>query len=122
MAPDRHAPAWLVWLNLLVVYVVWGSTYLAIRIAVETLPPFLSAGVRFAFAGVIVLLALGLRGGVGRLRVTRAELLSTALVGALLLLFGNGFVMLAERDVASSLAALIIAAVPLCVVVLRVLN
>ena len=122
MAPDRPAPAWLVWLNLLVVYVVWGSTYLAIRIAVETLPPFFSAGVRFVFAGGVVLLALGLQGGLGRLRVSRRELIASGLVGALLLLFGNGFVMLAERDVASGLAALIIASVPLWVVVLRLLH
>src|SRR5918999_1111032 len=122
MAPDSPAPAWLVWLNLLVVYVVWGSTYLAIRIAVETLPPFFSAGVRFVFAGGVVLLALGLQGGLGRLRVTPRELIASGLVGALLLLFGNGFVMLAERDVASGLAALIIAGVPLWVVVLRLLH
>jgi drug/metabolite transporter (DMT)-like permease len=122
MAPDRYAPSWLVWLNLLVVYVVWGSTYLAIRIAVETLPPFLSAGVRFGFAGGIVLLALGLSGGFERLRIGVRELAATALVGALLLVFGNGFVMLAERDVASGLAALIIASVPLWVVVLRLVH
>jgi len=122
MRPDRHAPAWLVWLNLLVVYLVWGSTYLAIRVAVETLPPFLSAGMRFASVGVVVLLVLGLQGGLQRLRTGRRELASAALVGALLLLFGNGFVMLAERDVASSLAALMIASEPLWVVVLRVVN
>ncbi len=122
MVRDRYAPPWLVWLNLLVVYVVWGSTYLAIRVAVETLPPFLSAGVRFAFVGTIVLLVLGLRGGFERLRVTRRELASAGIVGALLLLFGNGFVMLAERDVASGLAALIIATEPLWIVVLRLVN
>ena len=122
MAPDRYAPAWLVWLNLLVVYVVWGSTYLAIRVAVETLPPFLSAGVRFVFAGGIVLLALGVHGGFGRLRIPLRELVAAALIGVLLLVFGNGLVMLAERDVASGLAALIIASVPLWVVVLRLLH
>ncbi len=122
MVRDRYAPPWLVWANLLIVYVVWGSTYLAIRVAVETLPPFVSAGVRFLFAGSIVLLVLGLRGGIGRLRLTRRELVSAGVVGALLLLGGNGLVMVAERDVASGLAALIIATEPLWIIVLRLVH
>jgi drug/metabolite transporter (DMT)-like permease len=109
----------MVWLALWTVYVVWGSTYLAIRISVETLPPLLTAGVRFVVAGTIMYAILAARRGLHAMRVTGRQLLSCVLVGAALLLGGNGLVVLAERDVASSLAALIIASVPLWVVVFR---
>jgi drug/metabolite transporter (DMT)-like permease len=117
--PDTEAPAWQVWAALLVVYVVWGSTYLAIRIVVETMPPLLSASVRHLLAGAILFAFMMLRYGVGSLRLTRREWLSAGFVGFALLLGGNGLVMLGERDVPSGLAALIIAVVPLFVVVLR---
>ncbi|MGZ3587196.1 MAG: EamA family transporter [Candidatus Limnocylindrales bacterium] len=113
-------PGWQIWAALLVVYVVWGSTYLAIRIVVEALPPLASAGVRFLIAGAVVAVALALRSGLARLRnVRRAELAGAALVGLLLLFGGNGLVSLGEQSVPSALAALIIASVPLWVVVLR---
>ena len=118
--PARQPPpAWQVWAALLVVYVVWGSTYLGIRITVETLPPFLAAGLRFAIAGAVLALVLAARGGAARLRITRRQLAGAAGVGVALLVSGNGLVMLAERQVPSGLAALVIAAVPLWVVVLR---
>jgi drug/metabolite transporter (DMT)-like permease len=101
------------------VYVVWGSTYLAIRVMVETMPPLLAAGVRFGVAGAIFLLVLRLRGGPGKVRASRRELLGAALIGNLLCFGGNGLVTVAERDVPSGLAALIIGSVPLWVVVLR---
>ena len=112
----------MVWAALLTVYVVWGSTYLAIRVMVETMPPLLSSGVRFALAGAIFLLALRLRGGRGRLRVTRRQLAAAGLVGALLCFGGNGLVSVAEEEVPSGLAALIIGAVPLWVVLLRMVH
>src|SRR5215211_4485575 len=89
---------------------------------VETLPPLLAAGVRFGTAGAIFLLVLRLRGGPGKVRVTRAELLGAALIGNLLCFGGNGLVTVAERDVPSGLAALIIGSVPLWVVVMRSLH
>jgi drug/metabolite transporter (DMT)-like permease len=101
------------------IYVVWGSTYLAIRVMVETMPPLLSAGVRFAVAGAVFLLVLGLRGGAGRVRATRSQIAGAALIGTLLCFGGNGLVTVAERDVPSALAALIIGAVPLWVIVMR---
>lgn len=101
------------------VYVVWGSTYLAIRVVVETIPPLLGAAARFLPAGVIVLAVLGVRAGRGRLRCSRRELASAGLVGALLLLGGNGLVSVAELEAPSGLAALLIGAVPLWVIVLR---
>ncbi|HUP82736.1 MAG TPA: EamA family transporter [Candidatus Limnocylindria bacterium] len=114
-----HAPEWQVWLALGIVYVVWGSTYLAIRVMVETMPPLLSGGVRHLVAGTVIFSILALRRGPGALRLTRAEWLSGGLIGLALLLGGNGLVVLGERDVPSGLAALIVAVVPLCVVVLR---
>ena len=97
-------------------YVIWGSTYLAIAIVVQTLPPLSSAGLRFLVAGLLLLAWVGARRG---LRVGRAQLRGAAIVGLLLLVGGNGFVMLAERTVPSGLTALIIASVPLWIVLLR---
>jgi drug/metabolite transporter (DMT)-like permease len=101
------------------IYVVWGSTYLAIRVMVETMPPLLAAGVRFATAGAIFWLVLRLAAGPERLRVTRRQLAGAALMGLLLPFGGNGLVTVAEQDVPSGLAALIIGVVPLWVVLLR---
>lgn len=108
-----------VWLALGIVYVVWGSTYLAIRVVVETMPPLLMAGARFFLAGAIVYAAVRIRRGPAAVRITRAELAGAALVGSLLVTGGNGLVMVAEQDVASHLAALIISSVPLWVVLYR---
>jgi len=112
-------PSWLVWTALWVVYIVWGSTYLAIRVTIETLPPLLTAGLRFMVAGAIVYLFLLLKRGRSGVAVSRREVGASALVGAALLFGGNGMVTLAERTVPSGLAALIIASVPLWVVLLR---
>jgi drug/metabolite transporter (DMT)-like permease len=106
-------------LALATIYVVWGSTYLAIRVMVETMPPLLSAGVRFAVAGAIFWVVLRLRGGAEGVRVTRRELAGAALIGVLLCFGGNGLVTVAELEVPSGLAALIIGSVPLWVVVMR---
>ena len=108
-----------VWGALAIVYVVWGSTYLGIRVVVETMPPFLSAGARFIVAGLILAGLVAWRQGPSALKVTRAQLASAAVVGLLLLLGGNGLVVLAETSVPSGLAALLIAVVPAWVVVLR---
>jgi drug/metabolite transporter (DMT)-like permease len=110
---------WKIWLALGIVYIVWGSTYLAIRVMVETMPPLLSGGVRHVVAGTIIFAILLLRSGPGAFRLRRSELIGGAIVGLLLLLGGNGLVVLGEREVPSGLTALIVAVVPLCVVVLR---
>jgi drug/metabolite transporter (DMT)-like permease len=122
-APAAIRPA-LIWAALAIVYVVWGSTYLGIRITVETLPPFVSAAARFATAAVVLAMILRLRRGRGALRVTPRQLGSAALVGVLLLAGGNGLVVLAESGAAgvavpSGIAALLVATVPLLVVLLR---
>ncbi|TFE53486.1 EamA family transporter [Streptomyces sp. ICN441] len=108
-----------VWAALAIVYVVWGSTYLGIRVVVETMPPFLSAGARFVAAGLILAAIVAWLQGPSALRATRAQLGSAAVVGLLLLLGGNGLVVLAETAVPSGLAALLVAVVPAWVVVLR---
>lgn len=98
------------------VYLIWGSTYLAIRVAVTTLPPFLMAGTRFLSAGLILY-------GVLRARGVRApsvhEWRHAAVSGVLLLSLGNGLVSWAEQSVASNQAALLIAGVPLYVALLE---
>jgi drug/metabolite transporter (DMT)-like permease len=96
------------WAALLVVWVVWGSTYLGIRVAVESMPPLLMAGARFVIAGLI-LFPLAVRSG----RPTRTQWLSCALTGTLLLAGGNGALCYAERTVPTGLASLLIATVPL---------
>jgi len=97
------------------VYVVWGSTYLAIRFAIETMPPFAMAAVRFFTAGVLLYGWARWRGAV---RPTASQWRSTAVIGACLLLGGNGLVVWAEQTVPSGIAALIVATVPLWIVAL----
>ncbi|HWJ43972.1 MAG TPA: EamA family transporter, partial [Gaiellaceae bacterium] len=98
------------------VYVIWGSTYLAIRFAVETLPPLLMAGARFILAGSILMLWARLR---ERGAWPSAQDWLTGLVsGALLLFGGNGTVVWAELRVPSGIAALLVAVVPLWMVLL----
>ena len=95
------------------VYVLWGSTYLAIRIGVETIPPFIMGAVRFLIAGSVLYLFVR-----PRERPTLAQWKSAAIVGTLLLVFGNGAVMWAEQKVASGIASLLAAVVPLWMVLL----
>lgn len=95
------------------IYLVWGSTYLGIRVAVETLPPFLMAGARFLVAGG--LLAGWLAGSRG-FRVTARQWRDNAVVGTFLLLGGNGLVAWAEQYIPSGLTALIIGSQPLMMV------
>jgi drug/metabolite transporter (DMT)-like permease len=113
------APGWKVWLALWTVYVVWGSTYLAIRIQVRTLPPLLSAGTRFFVAGMSLYCVLLIRGGRKGVGVTSLQLRNCAVVGICLFLGANGMVGLAEQEVPSSLAALILSSVPLWVILYR---
>ena len=111
------APARRVWVALGIIYFVWGSTYFAIKIAVETLPPLLTAGSRFLTAGLILTALLTWRGR--SFRVTRRELLSSAVVGLLLLTLGVGVVHVAETRIDSSVAAMIAGTVPLQVILFR---
>ena len=107
------------WAALGSIYLIWGSTYLAIRVMVETVPPLLGAGVRFLLAGALLLALVATRGGLRRVRLGRAELLRVALVGTLLAAGGNGLVTVGEQHVPSALAALLVASTPLWIVVFR---
>lgn len=119
VSPPRATPAALrTWLALGTVYVVWGSTYLAIRVMVETIPPLLGAGLRFLVAGALMVGVLALTRGWAAVRPTRAQLAGAALIGVLLP-GANAVVTVAEVDVPSALAALLIASVPLILILLR---
>jgi len=107
--------AWMQALAFAAVYLIWGSTYLAIRVAVRTLPPFLLAGCRFVMAGAILYAVLRARGVAAP---TRREWAKGALSGLLMLTVGNGLVTWAETRVASNLAALLVAATSLYMAVL----
>ena len=103
---------------LLIVYVVWGSTYLGIAIMIETLPPLLAAGVRYGTAGLLLLGALVAQARLRRNaapieRPTRAHWRSAVIVGTLLLLGGNGGVVLAELYIPSGIAAVLISTMPI---------
>jgi drug/metabolite transporter (DMT)-like permease len=117
------APPWKIWTALWIVYVIWGSTYLAIRYVVDSLPPLLSAAGRFALAAVVVATYVLLRTGRAAVAGSRRQYLNAGAIGLLLLLGGNGMVSLAEeRGLPSGLTALLIAAVPLWVVLMRMLD
>jgi len=104
------------WTALVTVYVIWGSTYLGIAYAGETIPPLFAASTRFITAGALMAGVVRLRGG--SLRVSRRAFLSCVLIGVLLP-GANAVLFVAERNVPTGLASLIIASVPLWIVVLR---
>jgi drug/metabolite transporter (DMT)-like permease len=108
-----------VWTALVTVYVLWGSTYLAIAYAVETIPPLFAVSTRFLAAGALMAGVVRLRGRT--LRVRRRELFSCVVVGCLLP-GANAVLFFAERNVPTGLASLLIASVPLWVAVLRLLG
>jgi drug/metabolite transporter (DMT)-like permease len=97
------------------VYIVWGSTYLAIRYAVETIPPFIMGGARFVVSGLLLYAWARMRGAP---RPTKLEWRDASIAGMLMLCFGNGAVGWAEQRLSSGIAALIVAVVPLWMVLL----
>jgi len=109
------APRWLVLTAFGLVYVLWGSTYLGIRIAIETIPPFLMAGVRFLVAGAILYAFARVRGAP---RPERAHWRSAFVLGALLLVLSNGGVTWAEQTVPSGITSLLVCTAPLWMVTL----
>jgi drug/metabolite transporter (DMT)-like permease len=111
--PERGA----IWLGLLILYVVWGSTYLGIAIAVETIPPFLMAAVRFAIAGTVLMTWSIVRAGRSFVPPTRRQWRDTIIVGALLLGGGMGMVAFGEQTIPSGIAALLIAMMPVWVAI-----
>ena len=101
-----------IWGPLLIVYVVWGSTYLAIRVAVETIPPFLMASARFLIGGGVLYLVAAPRGDREGDPIGRPQWFGALVVGGLLLFVGNGGVSWAEQRVPIGVTALMIATIP----------
>lgn len=112
---DRGAP---IWVGMLILYLVWGSTYLGIAIAVDTIPPFIMASVRFLTAGLVLMVWSIAREGRSFVVPTRREWRDSAIIGALLLGGGMGMVAFGEQTIPSGTAALLIATMPLCVAIL----
>jgi drug/metabolite transporter (DMT)-like permease len=108
----------LAWAALLTLYVVWGSTYLGIRVAIDTIPPFTMGAVRFLVAGAILFLLTFRRGDRAADQLGPRQWGATAVVGVALLFGGVGMVSVAEQTVASGIAALFIATLPLWIAVL----
>jgi drug/metabolite transporter (DMT)-like permease len=104
-----------VWIALIAVYIVWGSTYLAIKLTIETIPPYISAGIRFLVSGLILYTWRRLSGDEAPLKV---EWRSAAIIGLLLLLGGNGGLVWAEQRIPSGIASLFIATTPLWMVLI----
>jgi drug/metabolite transporter (DMT)-like permease len=112
----------LAWAALAVVYVLWGSTYLANRFIIADIPPLFASGARFLVGGSLLGIVVLAFAGPGAFRMTWPQVGTTALSGLLLPAWGNGLVTLAQQHVASGLAALLIASVPMWIVVLRALT
>lgn len=105
----EKAPVWKVMAALGALYLIWGSTYLVIRFAIETLPPLLMAGMRFGTAGIVLYITMRRH---GEPLPTTAQMLNCAVTGGLLLLCGNGGVTWAEQYIPSGIAALLNALIP----------
>ncbi|MBL8798259.1 MAG: EamA family transporter, partial [Planctomycetia bacterium] len=109
-SPARPAP-WAVPLAFTLVYLAWGTTYIAIRLGVHQFPPALFGGVRIGLAGLVLLAFLGCRGEA--LRLSRGDLIWSAVLGAIFFMAGNYLVTLGSRYVASGVAAILVATTPL---------
>jgi drug/metabolite transporter (DMT)-like permease len=108
--PEGKSNRLAIGLALVSLYLIWGSTYLGIRIAIETFPPFMMGALRFLIAGAVLYVFLRLR---GHANPSRAQWRGAAIMGILLLVGGNGAVIFAEQQISSALAALMIATTPL---------
>lgn len=116
---EGHPTSLAIWAGMIAIYIAWGSTYLAIRFAVETMPPFLMAATRFLIAGGLLYLFRRLRKDPPPIRI---EWRSAAIVGLFLLVGGNGSVVWAETRVPSGIAALLVGSAPLWMVLLDALR
>jgi drug/metabolite transporter (DMT)-like permease len=108
-----------IWGALLALYIVWGSTYLGIRFAVESIPPFLHAGIRFLVSGLIL---VAWQRAAGNPWPTRDQWISLAVIGNLLLLGGNGLVSWAEQSIPSGVAAMLVGSIPIFLVIMEALR
>lgn len=116
-SPSARPATWKILLAFSVIYFVWGSTYLAIRVGVLAMPPFLMAGVRFTAAGLTLWIWMRLRGTPS---LTRREWRDSSILGALMFLLDYACLFWAEQRVPSGVAAVIIAIIPVCITVLEI--
>ncbi len=119
VAEPQKPRAAAIWAAMFSIYVIWGSTYLAIRFAVESLPPFLMGGVRFLLSGVVMYVWRRARGDAAP---SGREWRSATIVGVLLLVGGNGGVVWAARRVPSGVSSLLVGTLPLWMVLLDALR
>jgi drug/metabolite transporter (DMT)-like permease len=117
--PIPHPPAWLVVVAFLAVYLSWGTTYFATKLGVQTMPPALFGGTRITLAGIVLLIALVLRGT--RLRISRHDLMVTFFTSLVLFIGGNYFVTRAQKTVDSGVASVLVASTPLWMALLELL-
>jgi drug/metabolite transporter (DMT)-like permease len=108
----------LSWVALLTVWFVWGSTFLGIRVAVQSIPPFLMAGTRYVVAGTLLTAIVWILQGRRRKKVTREELRAVVITAFLLLVCGNGLLCVSEMRLESGTAALIVATTPVWMIVI----
>jgi drug/metabolite transporter (DMT)-like permease len=108
-----------IWTALVLVYIIWGSTYLGIRFAVETIPPFFHAAVRFLISGALLFIWRRMAGDAAP---TRNQWKSASIVGLLLLVGGNGLISFAEQTIPSGIAALLVATIPMFLVLVESLR
>ena len=113
----RPASAVLIWTAILILYVVWGSTYLAIRVAVETFPPFVMGAVRFSIAGIVMIAVAAVVTRGALVRPSLRELRDLAIIGTCLMFGGMGLVSWAEQTVPSGIAGVLIAMMPMWVAI-----
>ena len=112
-----------IWGALWVVYIVWGSTYLAIEYSIRSMPPLLAMGSRFLAAGLLMGFVLAIKYGLGFLKITRRQIPFLALLGALLLGLGLGMVTLAQfNDVPTGIVALLISALPFWIAIFKAID
>src|SRR5213075_1992221 len=109
MAPTSHRPTWKILLAFAIIYFVWGSTFLAIRVGVREVPPFLLAAVRFLAAGLILYVWMRLKGSPS---LTSREWAGASFLGTLIFVVDYGCLFWAEQRVPSGIAAVILATIP----------
>jgi drug/metabolite transporter (DMT)-like permease len=116
LSDDKTPSTLRIALAFLAIYVVWGSTYVAIKFSLESLPPFLMAAIRFTIAGILMSIWCKLQGAPAP---KRENILPTFILGILLLVFGSTGVVLAEKSVPSGLVSLLVTTVPIYIVLLQ---
>lgn len=120
--PETPGRVLLPWLSLLVVWIVWGSTYLGMSAAVESIPPFIMTGSRFFLAAPVLLAFAAPAYLTGKLRLTWPEIRSSILLGVIMLVGGPGLVGLSQTELDSSLAALIVSTTPIWMAIFTALQ